>query len=174
MLVSSAAAAVGSGCGASPPTTSAAAAGVYERLGVRTFINAVGTLTTYSGTLVRPEVKAAMDEAAQSFVRIHDLQEKAGKRLAELTGAEAAFVTSGASCGLCLATCAATAGDDPERMKRLPDLSGLKDEVIIQKIHRTSYDHAFRMVGVKLIEVESADEMRAPPPVGTTWLGPAM
>ena len=72
-------AAVGVGCGAKTATVSeVAAAGVYERLGVRTFINAIGTLTTFSGTLMHPEVKAAMEEASQNFVRIHDLQEKAG------------------------------------------------------------------------------------------------
>ena len=92
---------------------SANAAGVpsiYQRLGVRPVINAVGTLTTLSGSLMLPEVKRAMDEASRSFVRIHDLQEKVGQRLAEITGAEAAFVTAGASAALCLATCAVTAG----------------------------------------------------------------
>lgn len=134
---------------------------VYKALGVRTFINAVGTLTTFSGTLMPPEVKAAMAQASSAFVPIHELQEKAGRRLAELTGAEAAFVTAGASAALCLVTCAVTAGDNKEKMKRLPDLSGMKDKMVIQKIHRNSYDHAFRMVGVKLVEVETADEMRA-------------
>lgn len=134
--------------------------GIYARLGVQPCINAVGTVTVLGGTLIAPEVKQAMEEASRSFVRLHELQEKAGRRLAELTGAEAAFVTAGASASLCLATCAVTAGGDPERINRLPDLSGMKSEIIIQKAHRTSYDHAFRMVGVKLIEVETADEMR--------------
>jgi uncharacterized pyridoxal phosphate-dependent enzyme len=133
---------------------------IYQRLGVRTLINAVGTITTLSGTLMSEKVRRAMDEASRNFVPIHELQEKAGKRIAELTGAEAAFVTSGASCALCLATCAVTAGDDRERMIRLPDLTGLKNEMVIQKRHRNMYDHAFRMVGVKLIEVETAAEMR--------------
>jgi L-seryl-tRNA(Ser) seleniumtransferase len=132
---------------------------VYERLGVRTFINAVGTITTFSGTLMSPEVKAAMDQASSNFVLIHELQEKAGKRIAELTGAEAAFVTAGASCALCLSTCAVTAGDDREKMRRLPDVTGMKDEIIIQKIHHTSYDHAFRMVGAKLVDVETAADI---------------
>jgi seryl-tRNA(Sec) selenium transferase len=74
--------------------------GIYQRLGVRPIINAVGTLTTLSGTLMLPEVKRAMDEASGCFVRIHELQEKAGKRLAELTGAHAAFVTGGFSLAL--------------------------------------------------------------------------
>lgn len=135
------------------------AASVYERLGVRTFINAVGTITTFSGTLMSPEVQAAMHEASRNFVRIHELQEKVGARIAELVGAEDAFVTAGASCGLCLSACAVTAGDDRDKMKRLPDLTGMKDEIIIQKIHHTVYDHAFRMVGAKLIDVETADDI---------------
>jgi len=139
----------------------AAAAGIYEQLGVRTFINAVGTLTTYSGSLMPPEVGAAMEQASRSFVKIHELQEKVGARLAELTGAEDAFVTCGASAALCLASCAAVAGDDPEKIRRLPDLTGSKDEILIQKIHRNPYDHAFRMVGAKLVEVETAEQMRA-------------
>jgi len=137
------------------------AAPIYERLGVRPFINAVGTITTFSGTLMSAEVRRAMDEASRNFIHVHELQEKAGARIAALTGAEAAFVTSGASCALCLATCAVTAGDDKDRMNRLPDLTGLKNEMVIQKRHRNMYDHAFRMVGVKLVEVETAAQMKS-------------
>jgi L-seryl-tRNA(Ser) seleniumtransferase len=75
---------------------------VYQKLGVKTYINAYGTLTTLSGTLMPPEVVRAMTEASRNFVEIHDLQDKVGRRLAELTGAEAAFVTAGASAALCL------------------------------------------------------------------------
>jgi D-glucosaminate-6-phosphate ammonia-lyase len=133
---------------------------LYARLGVKTFINAYGTLTTLSGTLMWPEVSKAMEEASKQFVQIHDLQAQVGRRLADLTGAEAAFVTAGASAALCLATCAVTAGDDPTKIDRLPDLTGMKSEIIIQKAHRNSYDHAFRMVGVTLVEVETADDVR--------------
>jgi L-seryl-tRNA(Ser) seleniumtransferase len=133
---------------------------LYARLGVKTFINAYGTLTTLSGSLMPPEVTKAMEEASRHFVQIHDLQARVGRRLAELTGAEAAFVTAGASAALCLATCAVTAGDDPKKIDRLPDLTGMKSEIIIQKAHRNSYDHAFRMVGVKLVDVETADDIR--------------
>jgi D-glucosaminate-6-phosphate ammonia-lyase len=134
--------------------------GIYEKLGVRPVINAVGTVTVLGGSLIAPEVQRAMEEASRSFVRIHELQEKAGRRLAELTGAEAAFVSAGASAALCLATCAVTAGKDRARMNQLPDLTGMKSEIIIQKAHRNSFDHAFRMVGVKLIDVETADDIR--------------
>jgi len=137
------------------------ASDIYKKLGVRTFINAYGTLTTLSGTLMPVEVIQAMEQASRNFVAIHELQEKVGQRLAELTGAEAAFVTAGASAALCLATCAVTAGDDVEKIKRLPDLTGMKSEMVIQKVHRNSYDHAFRMVGVKLVEAETAEQVRA-------------
>ena len=134
--------------------------GIYQRLGIRTPINAVGTLTTLSGTLMPVEVIRAMEEASKNFVPIHELQEKVGQRLSALTGAGGAFITAGAAAALCLATCAVTAGDDLKRMLQLPDLTGMKTEIIIQKTHRTLYDHAFRMVGVKLIEVETAEQMR--------------
>ena len=78
-----------------------------------------------------------------------------------MTGAEAAFVTAGASAALCLATCAVTAGSDPKKMDQLPDLSGMKSEIIIQRADRNPFDHAFRMVGVKLVEVETAADVHA-------------
>src|SRR4029077_18944078 len=133
---------------------------IYAKLGVRTFINAVGTLTTLSGTLMAPEVVAAMEQASRSFVVIHELQDKVGKRLAELTGAQAAFVTAGASAALCLCSCAVTAGKDRGKMTQLPDLTGMKSEFVIQKAHRNAYDHAFRMVGGRLIEGDTADQVR--------------
>ena len=134
-------------------------ANVYQRLGVRTVINAVGTLTTLGGSLMPEAVKQAMVEASGHFVPIHELQAAVGRRLAELTGAEAAFVTAGASAALCLATCAVTAGSDPKKMDQLPDLNGMKSEIIIQRLDRNPFDHAFRMVGVKLVEVETAAEV---------------
>ncbi|MCC6390798.1 MAG: aminotransferase class V-fold PLP-dependent enzyme [Bryobacterales bacterium] len=133
---------------------------VYSRLGVRTVINAYGTVTTLGGAILHPEVKRAMDEASRHFVAIHELQKKAGERLAELTGAESGFVTCGAAAALCLATCAVTAGADPVKMNRLPDLTGMKSEIVIQKAHRNGYDHAFRMVGVHLVEGVTADDVR--------------
>ena len=141
----------------------AAAAGqaIYAKLGVKTYINAYGTLTTLGGSLMLPQVKEAMEEASQHFVEFHDLQAKVGARLAELTGAEAAFVTAGASASLCLATCAVTTGGDPEKIDRLPNLEGMKNEIVIQKVHLNSYDHAFRMVGTTLIVAETEQELRA-------------
>lgn len=112
---------------------------IYKRLGVKTYINAYGTLTTLSGTLMLPQVKEAMEEASQNFVKIHELQAKVGERLAELTGAEGGFVTAGASASLCLATCAVTAGGDPEKIDQLPHLDGpleMKSEIIMQSTLR--------------------------------------
>jgi L-seryl-tRNA(Ser) seleniumtransferase len=138
---------------------------VYQRLGVRTVINAVGTVTTLGGSLMPAEVKRAMEEASGAFVPIHELQAAVGRRLAALAGAEAAFVTAGASAALCLATCAVTAGSDRKKMEQLPDLRGMKNEIIIQKADRNPFDHAFRMVGVTLIDVETeADFQRAVSP----------
>ncbi|HZO57689.1 MAG TPA: aminotransferase class V-fold PLP-dependent enzyme [Bryobacteraceae bacterium] len=136
---------------------------VYKKLGVPTFINAYGTLTTLGGTLMEPEVKRAMDDAAQHFVAIHDLQKRVGERLAELTGAESGFVTAGASCSICLATCAVTVGGNLTKIKRLPDLTGSKSEIVMQKAHTgvgNPYDHNWRMIGTKVIAAETAEEVR--------------
>lgn len=156
------------------PAATKAPESIYAKLGVQTFINAYGTLTTLGGTLMEPEVKRAMDEAAQHFVAIHDLQKKVGARLAELTGAEAAFVTAGASCAICLSTCAVTVGGDLARIKRLPDLTGSKTEIIMQKAHtgaNNPYDQNWRMIGTRLIAVETADQIRAAINPNTAALG---
>lgn len=150
-----------SAAAAAPARTGFEVAPIYQRLGVRTLINAVGTITTLSGTLMAPETLRAMEEASHNFVPIHELQEKVGKRIAELTGAEDAFVTCGAAAALCLSACAVTTLGERERMLRLPDLTGMKSKMVIQKRHRNMYDHAFRMVGLKLVDVESAGQMRA-------------
>ena len=150
------------------PLAAPAAAGttesVYKKLGVQTFINAYGTLTTLGGTLMEPEVKRAMDEASQHFVAIHDLQKRVGVRLAELTGAESGFVTAGASCSICLAISAVTVGADVAKIKRLPDLAGSKNEIVMQKAHTGAgnpYEQNWRMIGTKVIGGETADEIRA-------------
>ena len=126
--------------------------GVYENLGVRTIINASGTLTRVGGSRMAPEVLAAMAEAAASFVHIDELQARAGEVLARATGAEAGYVTSGASAGLTLGIAACVAGMDVGKMDRLPDVTGMKSEVVVQRGHRNSYDHAIRAVGVTFVE----------------------
>ncbi|MBM3457242.1 MAG: L-seryl-tRNA selenium transferase [Armatimonadetes bacterium] len=130
---------------------------IYEQLGVRTIINATGPATRLSGSLLPPEVAEAMRAASQYCVDIAELQARAGQIIAEITGAEAAYVTSGAAAGLLLGTAACVTGLDPGKMNRLPDTSGMKNEVIVPRSHRNFYDHAVRSTGVRLIEVGIAD-----------------
>jgi L-seryl-tRNA(Ser) seleniumtransferase len=139
----------------------AASAGVYERLGVRPLINAAGTYTALSASLLPREVAAAMDEASRQFVSIPELQAAAGRRIASLLGAEAALVTSGCAAALTLATAACVAGADPDAIRRLPDTSGMKNEVVVQKAHRFGYDRAIRNVGVTLVEVQTREQLQA-------------
>lgn len=126
---------------------------VYERFGVKTVINAAGTQTRAGGTLMDPEVTAAMAEAARSFVRIDELQDAASRLIAEATGAQAGYVTSGASAGITLAVAASIAGLDVDRMNRLPDTAGMAADVIVQRPHRNAYDHAALLAGARLVEV---------------------
>jgi D-glucosaminate-6-phosphate ammonia-lyase len=130
---------------------------VYEKLGVRTIINASGPSTRLSGSIMPPEVAEAMREASQYCVDIAELQARAGQIIAEITGAEAAYVTSGAAAGLLLGTAACVTGLDPGKMNRLPDTTGMKNEVIIPRSQRNFYDHAVRAVGIRLVEVGIAD-----------------
>jgi L-seryl-tRNA(Ser) seleniumtransferase len=131
----------------------------YDRIGVRTFINCCGTRTIHGGTLMLPAVKRAMEAASNHFVNIDELMEGVGRRLAELTGAEWGIVTSGAAAALCHATAACVAGADPEMILRLPDTAGLKNRVVMLKDGRFTYDHAIRMVGVEILEVETCRDL---------------
>jgi uncharacterized pyridoxal phosphate-dependent enzyme len=132
---------------------------VIAELGVRSFINAAGTFTALTGSLMRPEVVAAMQVASRKYVRIDDLHEAVGKRIAKLLDCQAALVTSGCASALSLSTAACVAGKDPERIRQLPDTTGMKNEVLVQKTHRVGYDHAIRNAGVKMIEVETREEI---------------
>jgi uncharacterized pyridoxal phosphate-dependent enzyme len=132
----------------------------FKELGVRTFINAAGTYTALTASLPHPEVIKAINYAALQFVKLEELQDKVGERLAELLKCEGAMVTSGAASAITLGTAAVVTGGDPQKAERIPnDLTGMKSEVIIQKSHRVGYDHAIRNCGVKLIEVETRKEM---------------
>jgi len=134
----------------------------FKELGVRTFINAAGTYTMLTASLPHPDVIKAINYAAQQYVRLEELQEKVGERIAELLNCEAAMVTAGAASAITLGTAGVLTGDDPQKAIRIPnDLTGMKSEVIIQKSHRVGYDHAIRNCGIKLIEVETRKEMEA-------------
>jgi len=131
----------------------------FKELGVRTFINAAGTYTALTASLMAPEVIAAIEYGSKHFVSLNELQDKVGARIAELLSAEAAMVTSGAAGALTCGTAACVAGKDQKAIVQLPDLTGLKSEVIMQKAHRYGYDHAVRAVGIRMVEVETADEL---------------
>ena len=130
---------------------------VYKKLGVSTVINAKGTATRLSGGIMRREVAAAMTEASQHCVDMAELQAAASRHIAEVTGAEAGYVASGASACLLLATAACIAGLDPGRMARLPDTRGMKNDVIMVRSQRNFYDHAIRAAGATIIEVGLPD-----------------
>ena len=136
--------------------------GLYRSIGVRPLINARGTFTIISGSLMLPEVRAAMTAAAQQYVHLDELAEAVGARLAELTKAEWGMVSSGCAAGLTHATAACVAGGNPDLHVRIPNLAGFsKDEVIIPKHSRNVYDAAIRAVGVRVIEVQTPEDLEA-------------
>jgi L-seryl-tRNA(Ser) seleniumtransferase len=126
---------------------------IYQRLGVRPIIHASGTTTRYGGSMLRPEALEAMREASQALVNMDELNTAAGAAIARLLGAEAAFVTAGASSGLILQAAACIAGDDPAKITRLPDTRGMRNEIVIQRAHRFAYDQAYRVAGGVLVEI---------------------
>ncbi len=130
---------------------------LHEQLGVRRIINAAATLTKLGGSLMPPEVWEAMQEAGRSFVDIHALQRRIGEHIAEATHNEAAYVCAGAATGLVLTTAACVTGLDEAAAMHLPDLTGLKDEVIVHRTQRNPYDRAVRQAGVKLVEIGSPE-----------------
>jgi L-seryl-tRNA(Ser) seleniumtransferase len=136
------------------PTTVTEAGTLYERLGVRPFINARGTITTLGGSIMPPQVVAAMAEASRQFVPLNDLQEKAGERIAGLTGAPAAFICAGAASGMLLAGAACLTGTDVEAIQALPDVGGRPNEFVISLVDGHTYIHqGFRVAGGILVKV---------------------
>jgi uncharacterized pyridoxal phosphate-dependent enzyme len=135
----------------------------YEELGVTTVINCEGTMTMLGGSILRPELEAVMAQAGRHFVSIPELEVAAGTRIAEmlkLPEGYTALVTSGAAAAIQSGLAGILTGDNETFIKQLPDLTGLKSEVIIQKSHRNPFDHQLRTTGVKLIEIETRDELR--------------
>jgi len=149
---------IGSGMGA-PRVAAAARRDYFRDLGVRPFINAAGTYTAMTASLMPPEVIDAIEYASKHYVMLSELQDKVGERIATLVHAEAAMVTSGAASALTLGTAAVLTGTDERKIVDLPNLATMKSEVIIQKSHRFGYDHAVRNCGVKLIEVETREDL---------------
>jgi uncharacterized pyridoxal phosphate-dependent enzyme len=140
-----------------------ASGNVYEELGVTTVINGQGTMTVLGGSLARPEVEAVMALAGQHFCSIPDLEVAAGKRIAEmlkLPEGYTALVTSGAAAAMQSGLAGILTGDNPKFIEQLPDITGMKSEVIIQKSHRNPFDHQLRATGAKLVVIETTDELR--------------
>ncbi len=130
---------------------------IYERLDVSTIINAAGWLTRLGGSLMPPEVVAAMEEAGHAYVDMSELQARAGAVIARLTGAEAGLVTAGASAALTLAAAACLTRLDVRRMDAMPDLPGPPDEIVMLRAQRNWYDRAFRVAGARIVEVGLGD-----------------
>jgi L-seryl-tRNA(Ser) seleniumtransferase len=126
---------------------------IYERLGVRRLINARGTHTRLGGTLMRPEVASAMQEAAGAYVVLDELQDRASEVIARATGAEAGLVVGGAEAGLLIGTAAILAGTDPAKIASLPVTDGMKNEAIMHRAHRNGYDHGVRAAGAKIVDI---------------------
>jgi len=135
----------------------------YVELGVTPVINAEGTMTVLGGSLIRPEVEAVMAQAARHFINIPELEVAAGKRIAQmlkLPQGYGALVTSGAAAAIQSGLAGILTGDNESLINQLPDLTGMKSEVIIQKSHRNPFDHQLRATGVKLIEIETREQLR--------------
>ena len=135
----------------------------YDELGITTVINCEGTMTMLGGSVLRPELEAVMAMAGRHFVNIPALEVAAGQRIAEmlkLPDGYTALVTSGAAAAIQSGLAGILTGDNEALIRQLPDLSGMKSEVIIQKSHRNPFDHQLRSTGVKLIEIETRDQLR--------------
>lgn len=132
----------------------------YKELGLTPFINAAGAYSAYGGARMRAEVVSAMRYAATHKVKMKELHDAVGARIATLIGSDAAMVTSGATASMVVGTAACMTLGDEEKMRQLPDTSNMKDEVIIQKKHRYTYDRSLTVPGGRLVEVESEDDVR--------------
>jgi uncharacterized pyridoxal phosphate-dependent enzyme len=138
--------------------TEASQPSIYEQMGVRTIINGRGATTAVGGTLMDPEIVAAMAEAATEYVVLDELNRRVGERIAAITGAEAGYVTSGSAAAMALAAAAVIAGTDQEAIRNLPDSDGRPNELIIHRSHRINYDQMFRLGGGRLCEIGSVQD----------------
>ncbi len=130
---------------------------VYDELGIRPVIHAAGTITSFGGSMPRPEVMEAMTLASRSFVGLEELNQKVGEYIAEITGAEAGMVVSGAAGGVVLSMAACMTGTNPALVRQLPDTTGMKNELAIQKIHRGGYSHMYTFAGAQFAEAGSVN-----------------
>lgn len=131
----------------------------FKELGLRTFINAAGTYTSMTGSLMHKEVTNAISYGATEYVNLDDLHDKVGERIAELLGCEYATVSSGAFGAMTIGLAGVMCGMDEKKVTQLPDTTGLKDEVIVQEAHDIGYTHALINTGAKIVSVKSAKEL---------------
>ena len=147
---------------------------IYKELGAVPVINATGSVTMLGGSTPIPEVKDAMAHADRAYIPLMELEEKAGAAIARMVDVPAAYITSGAGSALMLATAAAMAGDDDDKIQQLPNTSGMKDEILIQTRQRYWYDRCLELAGAKLVMFGSDEQttkedlrrplVRTPPP----------
>ena len=130
---------------------------IYEQLAVKKRINAAANGTSIGGSIMLPEVTVAMQEAGRSHVSIPELLEKAGNRIAELTGVEACYITNGAAAGVAVSVAACMTGSSNARVHQLPDTSGMKDEVIVQRMQINFYELMIRLTGSRIVPVGLAN-----------------
>jgi L-seryl-tRNA(Ser) seleniumtransferase len=130
---------------------------IYREIGATPVINAVGSVTLLGGSTPVPEVQAAMDRADSAYIPLIELQEHAGKAIADMVDVPAAYITSGAGSALTLATAALMAGEDDDKIQQLPDTTGMKNEILIQRRQRYWYDRCLELAGAKLVEYGSDD-----------------
>src|SRR5690606_2004526 len=134
---------------------------LFDELGVRTFINAAGTLTYMTGSLMQDEVVQAIQQTSNRFCMLDELQDKVGAQIAKMTHAEAAMVTCGASSAMTLGFAGVITGTDNEKVKQLPYIEGtdMKSEVICQRAHNNAYNHAFTIAGGKVVLIDTVEEL---------------
>ena len=131
----------------------------FKELGIRTFINAAGTYTSMTGSLMPKEVINAINYGSLEYVNLDELQDKVGERIAELLECEYATVSSGCFGAMSIAMAGVMSGKDPKKIKQLPDTTGLRNEVILQESHTIGYAQALTNVGAKLVKVKTAEEL---------------
>ena len=132
-------------------------ADIYAKLGARAVINAQGNRTVLGGSATVPEVTAAMAAANDTYVEMSELLARSGEYIADLLGVEAAYVTSGCSAALAFSAAACMTGSDLDKIAQLPDTTGMKNEIVIQKAQRYSYDRSYTVPGAKLVEAGDED-----------------
>ena len=133
---------------------------IYTRLlGIRPFLTCRGHTTIVGGSRMPPEVIRAIAEANDYFVDMYELNDAAGRRIAEVTGAEAGLVTAGSYSAMVLASAACLSGSDPEKIKALPHPTWDKVECLTQTAHRFKYDHAYRAGGATVVGFETKEQI---------------